>query len=144
MKSAETSIQIALANYIVTEYPDVQFHSDYGSGTKLSFKQSSEQKAVNGGRSGWPDMLIAQPIGRFNGLFVELKKDGERIYKRDLSPASEHLAVQIDVLRKLSRCGYCVALAVGFDEAKRVIDSYLTEDSYVEERMEEMLLCDIE
>lgn len=61
MVKQEGILQERIANYLVQNYPDVLFHSDYGSGAKLSGKQSAEQKRQNGGRRAWPDMVIAEP-----------------------------------------------------------------------------------
>lgn len=121
----ESDIQIMVADYLVINYPDVVFHSDFGSGVKLSFYQASMQKRQNGGRRAWPDMFIAKPCGKYAGLFIELKRDGTRIQKRDGSYASDHISEQADILKCLNKCGYYARFAVGFNEAKRIIDAYL-------------------
>lgn len=121
----ESDIQIMVADYLVIHYPDVVFHSDFGSGVKLSFYQASMQKRQNGGRRAWPDMFIAKPCDKYAGLFIELKRDGTRIQKRDGSYASDHISEQADILKRLNKCGYYARFAVGFNEAKQIIDAYL-------------------
>ena len=121
----ESDIQIMVADYLVIHYPDVVFHSDFGSGTKLSFYQASMQKRQNGGRRAWPDMFIAKPNNKYAGLFIELKRDGTRIKKKDGTFASEHIAEQAKILDRLKSQGYYAEFAVGFNEAKRIIDAYL-------------------
>lgn len=154
----EAELQEAVANYLVREYPDVIFHSDFGSGTKLTPAQAKRQKRQNGYRKGWPDLEIAEPRfiiprnvqeaqkykechwvvfphqkGEFIrpalvamcGLYIELKKDGTRLKKKNGEWATEHIAEQAKVLEKLRKCGYCAEFAVGFDEAKKIIDEYL-------------------
>ena len=129
----EAQVQEQLAEYIRFQYPDVMFHSDFGSGVKLTPGQAARQKRQNGGRRAWPDMFIAEPTevkdGNWDyeshGLFIELKKPGTRLKKRDGSWASEHIAEQYDVLDRLRFRGYEAEFAVGFDEAKRIIDEYL-------------------
>ena len=61
-----------------------------------------------------------------NGLFIELKRDGERIRKKkDLTYASEHIKEQAEMLNELRERGYAAFFAVGFDQAKQIIDEYL-------------------
>lgn len=130
----ETTLQCHVADYLRLRYPNVLFHSDYGSGIKLTPGQSRIQYRQNGGRRGWPDMFIAEPrtIRRgqdkysYAGLFIELKREGTRIYKKDgVSYATSHLADQAEVLVALNRAGYLAMFAVGFDQAKQILDEYL-------------------
>ena len=62
----------------------------------------------------------------YHGLFIELKREGTRIYKKDgVSFATSHLADQAKVLVALNRAGYLAMFAIGFDQAKQIIDEYL-------------------
>lgn len=126
---SEAELQKQVATYIRMQYPDVVFHSDFGSGVKLNYKQAVMQKIQNGGRRAWPDMFIAepQPHGRnwYHGLFIELKKEGTRLKKKNGEWASEHIAEQYDVLDRLRFRGYKAEFAVGWDEAVSLIDDYL-------------------
>lgn len=139
----ESTLQCHVADYLRLRYPHVLFHSDYGSGIKLTPGQSRIQYRQNGGRRGWPDVFIAEPrtIRRgkdkyyYAGLFIELKREGTRIYKKDgVSFATSHLADQHEVLVALNRAGYLAMFAVGFDQAKQIIDEYL--GGPVEEKVE--------
>ena len=132
----EEVLQQQVADYLRLQYPKVIFHSDFGSGTKLTMGQAVRQKRLNGGRRAWPDMFIAEPMEvdfgqpswrRYAGLFIELKKEGTRIVKARKPDewASDHIAEQADLLRKLRAKGYVAEFAVGFDEAKQIIDDYL-------------------
>jgi len=128
----ESELQEAVARYIRLRYPDVLFHSDFGSGIKLTKGQAMKQKRQNGGRRGWPDMFIAEPkvwelyyVCNYYGLFLELKKEGTRLRKKDGSWATEHIAEQARILHALQDRGYKARFAVGFDEAKEIIDWYL-------------------
>lgn len=126
---SEAELQKQVATYIRMQYPDVVFHSDFGSGVKLNYKQAVMQKIQNGGRRAWPDMFIAepQPHGRdwYHGLFIELKKEGTRLKKKNGEWASDHIAEQYDVLDRLRFRGYKAEFAVGWDEAINLIDDYL-------------------
>lgn len=120
----ESDLQVQVADYLRLRYPKVLFHSDFGSGIKLTKGQAMKQKRQNGGRRGWPDLFIAEPDG-LHGLFIELKAKGVRLKKKDGTWASEHLAEQNEVLQALSNKGYAAYFAVGFEEAKQIIDDYL-------------------
>lgn len=147
---SESELQEAVAGYLVRQYPDVMFHSDFGSGVKLTPAQARRQKCQNGYRKGWPDLFIAQhrawleprqnslqlgltldAYGRAccemieYGLFLELKKEGTRLKKKNGDWATEHISEQAEVIEKLRQRGYCAEFAVGFEEAKRIIDEYL-------------------
>lgn len=113
-----------LADYLVVRYPKVIFHSDFGSGVKLSFYQANLQKRQKWRKESVASIFIAKPCDEYAGLFIELKRDGARIKKRDGSYTSDHIAEQAKFLSLLEDQGYLAVFAVGFDEARRVIDSY--------------------
>lgn len=133
-KMAEADLQRAIAKYIRMKYPAALFHSDFGSGIKLQLWQAVAQKAQNGGRRAWPDMFIAEPVPRcvdgswnyeYNGLFMELKREGTRLKKKNGEWSNQHIAEQADMLEKLEFRGYKAIFAVGYEEAKRIVDEYL-------------------
>lgn len=125
----ESQIQEMVADYLRLHLPDLLFHSDFGSGVKLTMGQAVRQKRLNGGRRAWPDLFIAQPIGAGcnakHGLFIELKKDGTRLKKKNGEWASDHIAEQAKVLSELRAYGYEAQFAVGYDEAVAIIENYL-------------------
>lgn len=169
----ESDLQIQVAEYLVRQYPDVMFHSDFGSGTKLTPGQAKKQKRQNGGRRAWPDMTIAEakviiprdpveankysqnhwvifpyqkgeikrPAAVFMaGLYLELKKEGTKLIRdKDARKILKgetklrkrgdwwdlHTEEQALTLEKLRERGYCAEFAIGFDEAKKIIDEYL-------------------
>lgn len=123
MSEAELQKQVAI--YIRMQYPDVIFHSDFGSGVKLTPWQAKMQKMQNGGRRAWPDLFLAEPVGKHHGLFVELKKEGTRLKKKNGDWASEHIAEQDVVLSELNDKGYKAEFAIGFEQALNLIDDYL-------------------
>lgn len=123
MNEAELQKQVAI--YIRMQYPDVIFHSDFGSGAKLSPWQARMQKMQNGGRRAWPDMMIAEPMGNYHGLFIELKREGARLKKQNGEWASSHIAEQNIMLNELSNKGYKAEFAIGFEQALDLIDDYL-------------------
>lgn len=105
----ESDLQVQVADYLRLRYPNVLFHSDFGSGIKLTQGQAMKQKRQNGGRRGWPDMFIAEPryaeveqwdaIRGYEGLY-EISDHG-RVKRIDKN--GEHLIkAQVN-----SRNGYC-------------------------------------
>lgn len=144
----ESDLQVKVAQYLRYQYPSVLFHSDFGSGIKLTIGQAARQKRQNGGRRAWPDMFVAEPrmvkvcgsqndrltpwnsdgdaIKSASGLFLELKKEGTRLIKKqDGTWATTHIFEQAYVLERLRQAGYVAEFAVGFDQAKNIIDHYL-------------------
>jgi hypothetical protein len=126
----ELELQMQVADYLRLQYPGVLFHSDFGSGVKLTMGQAIKQKRLQGGRRSWPDMLIAEArsLGDkcYHALFIELKKEGTRIFKKDGTLVSDaHICEQFDMLEQLRQRGYVAEFACGFDEAKKIIDEYL-------------------
>lgn len=135
----ETQEQILVAQYLVENYPSIQFHSDYGSGARLRPHQAKEQARLNAGRKSWPDIFIAEPrIHRLpkegimgcdyyeHGLFIEMKRKGTKIFtKKGALVADEHIREQFDQLETLRLRGYRAEFACGFEEAKAIIDDYL-------------------
>lgn len=130
----ELDIQIQVADYLRLRYPNVLFHSDYGSGLRLTPGQAVKQKRLQGGRRAWPDMFIAEAMPKMGykgimiwyGLFLELKRSDVKIRKKngDLV-ANEHIREQAALLDELRKRGYKAEFACGFDEAKKIIDEYL-------------------
>lgn len=122
-----------IAIYLQTQCPNVIYRFDLAADLKLTQGQAVKHKRLHPKR-GYPDLFIAEPMPRkvdgswnyeYNGLFIELKKDGTRLKKKDGSWATPHIAEQADMLERLEFRGYKAVFAVGFDEAKKVIDDYL-------------------
>jgi hypothetical protein len=121
---SEELITEILANYLRMFYPDVIYHIDFGSGTKLTKGQAIKQAKLN--RRGYPDLFIAEPRNGYQGMFLELKKDGVRLVKRDgVTWASEHIREQAQMLEALGERGYWTDFAVGYDNAVELIQEYL-------------------
>ena len=138
----ELDIQIQVADYLRLRYPNVLFHSDYGSGLRLTPGQAVKQKRLQGGRRAWPDVMVAETVLKhqegstytaYSGLFIELKRPDVKIRKKNGElVANEHIREQAALLNELRNRGYIAEFACGFDEAKKIIDEYLG-DPEVEE-----------
>lgn len=117
-----------IAIYLRLQYPNVIFHFDL-AGLNLSRAQAGMMKAIQGGR-GWPDLFIAHyqnnfPEGSYQGLFIEVKIEDFKLFKKDGTPLNNHIQDQINCLDELERRGYKCAFAIGWDQAKQLIDDYL-------------------
>lgn len=65
-------------------------------------------------------------VMKYAGLMIELKRDGTRILKRDGSLVADgHIREQQALLAELEKRGYKACFAIGFDQAKQIIDEYL-------------------
>ena len=122
--SKEYQLYKNVAAYLRLQYPRVMYHFDL-TGVNLSKAQAGMTKAIQH-CSGYPDLFIIEPRGGYHGLYLELKAEGTRLYKRNYEMASDHIKQQSRVLYDLRAKGYEALFAVGFDEAKELIDKYLT------------------
>ncbi len=136
--NSELNLYQQIATYLQLQYPDVIYRFDLAADLKLTPGQAIRHKKLHPKR-GYPDLFIAQskeicwmevgdkliPTRWIYGLYIELKKDGTRLKKKDGSWASEHIAEQAEALEKLRQVGYKAEFAVGFEQAKQIIDEYL-------------------
>ena len=82
-------------------------------------------KAIQGGR-GWSDLYIAEARGGYHGLFIELKAEGTKLFKKDgIAYITDHVNEQNLMIMQLSMRGYFADFAIGFDQAKARIDWYM-------------------
>ena len=121
---SEKTTHRAICDYIRYKYPKVLFNSDLSGSMKLSLGQAVAFKFLRSGR-GFPDLFIMEPRNGKHGLFIEIKKDGEKIYNAKGLPSSDHLREQWQMILTLQEKGFEACFAVGFDEAQTIIDAYL-------------------
>lgn len=69
---------------------------------------------AEGMKAGVPDLCLPVPSGKYHGMFIELKAKGGR-------PTHE----QKIWLRALAEQGYYACICVGWEEAKKTIQTYL-------------------
>ncbi len=121
---SEEQLHQHITDYLRLQYPNILWRTDMG-GIRLTPGLRAKAKRVQGVRA-WPDLFIAEPRKGKNGLFIELKKEGTHLYKKDGSlVANAHYHEQAKVLKRLETLGYKAVFAVGFEEAKKLIDNYL-------------------
>lgn len=121
----EHDIYKMIADYLRYQYPTVIYRFDLAADLKLTMGQASKHKRLQRYR-GYPDLFIAEPKGKYGGLFLEIKKDGVRIFKQDGTLVSdEHIREQFDMLADLRQRGYAAEFGIGFEGAKKLIDDYM-------------------
>lgn len=121
----EYELSKAVSTYLKLQYPDVIFRFDM-AGLNLSKAQAGMNKVIQRG-TGYPDLFIAEPRDGHHGLFIELKKEGTKLYNKNYQYKSEHLIAQAEMIEALKAKGYWAAFGVGFDDCKYLIDAYLGE-----------------
>ncbi len=124
LKPKEDSVHKQVAEYLKWQYPKVMFRTDFAAGIKMTIGQAVKHKNLQKDRS-WPDLFIAEPTGKYAGLFLELKREGTRLTKLNGQWATEHIREQAETLAILINKGYVAQFAVGFMEAKGIIDQYM-------------------
>jgi hypothetical protein len=113
-----------VCTYLKLQYPSIIFNSDLSGATKLTINQATQMKALRSSK-GFPDIVIYEPRGIYHGLFIELKKEGTKLFNKKYEPATDHLKEQFDMMNKLSAKGYSCHFAIGFESAKKILDEYL-------------------
>jgi hypothetical protein len=70
-----------ICKWLKTNHPKVMFNTDM-SGVKLSVGMAVKAKTLRS-HNGFPDLFIIEPRNGYNGLFIELKKTGEKLVMKD-------------------------------------------------------------
>jgi hypothetical protein len=122
----EQKLQNSVCDYIRAQYPNVLFMVS-ASGFNTDNRKGAQLARMQNPTKGWPDLFIAQRgNGIGSGLFMELKPERYELYKKDGSlRKNEHTETQAEVHKMLHAKGYKATFAVGFDQAKQIIDEYL-------------------
>lgn len=123
LKETEADAQKQLVSYLKWQYPGLIFNHDLG-GMQMTYAQV--QHAKNLGRvDSYPDLIVCRSCGGYHALFIELKRKGVRLKKKNGDWSSKRISKQAQMLERLRLEGYAAEFAVGFDEAKSLVDSYL-------------------
>lgn len=126
IQQRERVVQQTLCDYIRREYPDVIFASDTAASLKLPKALAVRQARYKNPSKGYPDLFIAARRGKFNGCFMELKAEGERIFlqKGGLSQDKD-VQRQNKVLERLREQGFCAEFVIGYEQCQAFVDWYL-------------------
>ena len=121
---SEHQLYELIATFLRLQYPNVIYRFDLAADLKLTAGQAAKHKRLHP-RRGYPDLFIAHPVGKYHGMYLELKKDGTRLRKRNGDFASEHIKEQWEMLGALTLRGYKAEFAIGYDDAIAQIKAYL-------------------
>lgn len=124
-RQPEFELQCAVCRYISIQYKDVMFASDTIASLYLTIPQKARNKKIQKDGFHCPDVMIFEPKGKYNGLFIELKVVSP--FKKDGTlKKNEHLENQQRTINDLKSKGYFAIFATGFEEAKNIIDLYMS------------------
>lgn len=123
-KHTETQEHRLLCLWMKIQHPNVMFNTDL-SGVRLTPGLANQVKNLRS-NNGFPDLVIYEKRGEYGACFIELKRTGEKIFKKDGESAiNEHIQNQLITNFKLANRGYFAIIAIGFEEAKQIITNYL-------------------
>lgn len=124
MAKKEEQLSKSVSKYLKIQYPDVVFTCD-ASGVRLTMGQATALKAQRSVHK-IPDMIILKPNAEYHGLILELKSEDSSPYLKDGSLSKgQHIQEQNQTLTTLLNIGYYAVFAVGFNNAKKIIDDYM-------------------
>ena len=119
----EKIIHQQVCDYLNLQYPNVIYTSD-ASGMRVSIGLRMELKRKRCKRFVIPDLIILHPSNGWHGLILEIKKDGEKLIKKDGEFKKGHISEQADTIGELTGLGYCAMFGIGFSDCKKIIDGY--------------------
>jgi hypothetical protein len=115
---SEHDEQAALCQWLDLTYPDVLYWAT-PNGAHLAGNARQRAAKMNklkaeGFLPGVADIFIAEPRGKWHGLFVEMKARGGTLTEN-----------QKWFLSEVARRGYMDAVCYGFDDARGIVEDYL-------------------
>lgn len=121
----EEHLQYQVKTYLDLQYPNILYKFNYADGIKLSIGQAVKNKKLGSGKA-FPDLMIFEARNGYYGLFIELKVENTKLFKKDrITPFNEHIKEQIDIINKLNSRNYYAHFGIGFQNTKNIIDNYL-------------------
>lgn len=121
----EFEIYTQIARFMFAEHPTTIYRFDFASGMRMTPGLAKKHKTINP-RRGYPDLFIAEPSGKWHGLFIEIKIEGESPLKKDGTlKADEHVREQHAMLCELQSKGYKAVFGVGLEQCREIINGYL-------------------
>lgn len=127
---SEEMVHQQVVDYIKLRYPWAIFRTDFASGLKLPAPVAIRHARLQSERA-FPDLTIYEPAhvlyGDYPLLAIEIKGECVELYKKDGTlRKNEHVEEQAVMLQKLRDRGYDAHFAIGFNQARELIDLYMT------------------
>jgi hypothetical protein len=113
-QTSEETEQIHFVNWVHREHPDSfpwLHHSPNGG---YRNKSTGAKMKLMGTKRGFPDLVLYEPIGPFNGLVIEMKKRGGTVHED-----------QVLWLEHFEQTGYKTAVCWTLEQAKTEFIGYL-------------------
>jgi hypothetical protein len=121
----EKDVHRMLCKWLKFQFPNVIYRTDFAAGMRLSIGQARLQKELQHSRA-YPDLHIVEPRGEYCGLFLEIKRSRDQVYKKDGSLKNdEHIKEQHEMLIKLREKGYKAEFGLGLEDCMSIIYAYL-------------------
>jgi hypothetical protein len=114
MREAETAEAIALCKYMELRHSKIFDHMFHVPNGGLRNKTVAAKLKAQGAKAGVSDYFIAIPVGRYHGLWLELKAG-----KNGLTPT------QKEWLRRMTIQNYACVAAWGWEAAAQCIEQYI-------------------
>ena len=111
MNYPESKLQQACVRWFRYQYPTRIIYA-IPNGGKRKFTTGSILRA-EGLLSGVPDLFIAEPMGDFHGMYIEMKKG-----------SGKQTPAQMDMEEKLINRGYLCSVCRTFEEFEMEVSSY--------------------
>jgi hypothetical protein len=112
MRHRESRLQIACVRWFDLQYPD-KFLMAIPNGGKRSVLEAAFMKK-EGVRAGVSDLFLAEPSGRYHGLWIEMKTETGRTTKK-----------QEQFIKLMIERGYMARVANSFDSFVSIVNNYL-------------------
>ena len=107
----------ALCKYMALRHPAAYEHMLHVPNGLISTGRHVNALKRQGLKPGVPDYFIAIPVGRYHGLWLELKTHNGKVRRE-----------QTEWLERLTKQDYACVIAYGWDAARQCIEQYLCGD----------------
>lgn len=124
-RPSEKNVHQQIVDYLKAQYPEVIFRTDFAAGIKMTIGQAMKHKRLQHSRA-FPDLTIYHPGIAGKVLFLEIKRSRDEVLRKDGTfKKDEHIQEQAAMMDRLRGLGYSAQWALGFDNAKEIIDQWL-------------------
>lgn len=119
----EDNEQFKVIMYLKQKYPHVLFRVSI-DGVRLPIGILMKMKRSGGLQRSLPDIEIFYPNKGYHGLFIEMKKTGRKLKKKNGDWMDDRLEEQANTILKLNNLGYFATFADGESDAIKIIEQY--------------------
>lgn len=116
---SEAKEQAKLNEMIAIKYPELIYRVGMEAG-----KRNPMIAKQQGLTSGWTDLHFPYARQGFHSLWIELKRKGFNLYKKNGVPKDERISNQLKIIKELNTNNNYATFAFGAEEAMKVIDWY--------------------